>query len=89
MSERLRQFDATTATVTDERGAVYAHPKKNFALIAAYWSVLFGTRVEPWQVPLAIDLVKTARLQGTPDHLDSWIDKAGYARTGVMVTEKD
>jgi hypothetical protein len=24
----------------------------------------------------------------TPDHLDGWIDKAGYARTGVMVTDE-
>lgn len=87
MTDRTDQFDEALLSVTDVRGAVYAHPKENFDLIARYWSVLFGIEVKPWQVPLAMGHVKDARLMATPDHLDSWIDKAGYSRTGVMVTD--
>lgn len=32
---------------------------------------------------------KMARLIETPDHLDSAMDLAGYARTLVMVTDRD
>lgn len=87
MTDRTDQFDEAMKTITEKRGAVYDHPKQNFARIADYWSVLFGVKIEPWQVPLAMILVKTARLQNTPDHLDGWLDLGGYARTGVMVTD--
>jgi hypothetical protein len=30
-------------------------------------------------------VTKVARLVQTPDHLDSWVDVAGYARCGVML----
>lgn len=87
MSDRVAAFNAALLKVTDERGSVYGHPKEDFARISGFWSVLFGIEVHPWQVPLAMDMVKTSRLMNSPDHLDSWTDKAGYARTGVMVTD--
>lgn len=87
MSDRLNAFNSAINKVTDERGAVYGDVKSNFARIAYFWSGLFGVQIQPWQVPLALDLVKTARLMESPDHLDGWVDKAGYARTGVMVTD--
>jgi hypothetical protein len=87
MSDRLNQFNSSVARVTDDRGSVYGHPKDDFARIAYFWSGLFGVKVEPWQVAQAMILLKTSRLMHSPDHLDSLIDQAGYARTGVMVTE--
>jgi len=87
MSDRLNQFNSSVARVTDDRGSVYGHPKDDFARIAALWSVLFNVQVAPWQVPLAMVMVKASRLMHSPEHLDSYIDIAGYARTGVMVTD--
>jgi hypothetical protein len=87
MSDRLNQFNSAINVVTEQRGVAYGHPKDDFARIAYFWSGLFGVKVEPWQVAQAMILLKTSRLMHSPDHLDSLIDQAGYARTGVMVTE--
>jgi hypothetical protein len=84
---RLQQFNSAINKVNDERGAVYGDPRVNFARIAAFWSTLFGCEVQPWQVPLAMVLLKTSRLIESPTDLDGYVDIAGYARTGVMVTD--
>ena len=34
---------------------------------------------------LGMIVTKVARLIQTPDHLDSWVDVAGYSRCGVML----
>lgn len=34
---------------------------------------------------LAMVVTKVARLVQTPDHLDSWVDVAGYARCAAML----
>jgi hypothetical protein len=85
---RLQQFNSAINKVTEERGAVYGDPRVNFARIAHMWSALFGVKVEPWQVPLAMVLLKTSRLIESPTDLDGYVDIAGYARTGVMVTDE-
>jgi hypothetical protein len=87
MSDRLNQFNSSVARVTDDRGKVYGDPREDFARIAYFWSGLFGVQVHPWQVAQAMILLKTSRLMHSPDHLDSLIDQAGYARTAVMVTD--
>jgi hypothetical protein len=43
---------------------------------------------EPLGQALAMIGVKMARLAHNPDHLDSWIDIAGYARCAVMILDK-
>ena len=89
MSKRLKQFDNATRNITDVRGAVYGHPLRNYRRIQAIKAI-----VAECQHPLAREAldtiaVKMSRLIETPDHLDSWIDIGGAARTGVMVTDKD
>ncbi len=88
MSDRLKQFDETTRTVTDDRGAVYAHPLVDFGRVAKLKAVVAECPDPLARHALEMICVKIARLIETPDHLDSWIDVSGYARTGVMVTEK-
>lgn len=68
--------------VTRDRNTEYGEPEDTFQKIAEYWSVLFGLRIESYQVALALDLLKTARLMSNPSHRDSWLDKAGYAACG-------
>jgi hypothetical protein len=36
---------------------------------------------------LGMIMTKVARLVQTPEHLDSWIDVAGYARTAAMLLD--
>lgn len=64
----------------DERGDNYTQPCVNFVRIAGMWTALFDREFTPEDVALAMLCVKLARLRATPDHRDSLVDVAGYAR---------
>ena len=82
--ERLLQ---EASDIIQERGENYGSPLDNFTRIAKFWSVLFDVDVTPEKVGLAMDLVKTARLMETPDHYDSYLDKAGYVAANWEVIQ--
>ena len=80
----LQTYDEQVATITKDRGAIYNHPAIDFAR-----AVQIKDAVKDCPNPLARHVlemlaVKMARLTTSPDHLDSWVDIAGYARTAVM-----
>ena len=87
MSERLKQFDELTRTVTEVRGAVYGHPTVNYARIQKFKAIIAECKDPLAREALEGIAVKMSRLIETPDHLDSWVDICGGARTGVMVTD--
>ena len=62
----------------------YGHPYDNFKRIASLWSVLFGIDVAPYQIGLAMILLKTAREMNAPTR-DGRVDIAGYAETLEIV----
>ena len=80
-------FDA--AKVTQERGAVYGHPADDFARVALIKGALSECPDARMRHVLEMIAVKMARLVHSPNHLDSWIDIAGYARTAVMIMDRD
>lgn len=85
------QFDAALSAatnVTKERGEVYGHPYDDFGRAAALKAVVAECPDERIRHVLEMICTKMARLIHSPDHLDSWIDVAGYARTAVMVLDK-
>jgi hypothetical protein len=83
--------------VTGKRTQDYGTPENNFQTIADFWNaylgakyrVVFGTvpTLDPTDVTLMMDLLKTARLVNSPNHADSWIDKAGYSACGAEVSD--
>jgi len=87
-------------TAVDARGLAYdGRPENNFERIARLWnthlvnaglldvSVLQnGTGLQPSDVAVMMILMKTARIESKPDHLDSWVDIAGYAACGGELT---
>lgn len=87
-------LDRAKATVAD-RGLNYGKPKDNFARIARYWNVHLQNRygeptaIDAVDVALMMNLMKVARLDNEPRHLDSWIDMAGYAACGANIICKD
>jgi len=81
----LEQFDAATKTVTQERGAVYGHPADDFARVAHMAQMIEDCADPRIRHALYMVLVKVARLVTTPNHVDSAVDIAGYARTLAMV----
>jgi len=75
--------------VNGDRAAVYGDAWDNHSRIARIWSGILGQHIKPEQVYMCMIGLKLARLANTPEHLDSWIDVAGYAALGGEgLTEK-
>jgi len=68
--------------VSGARQINYGQPEDNLGRIAALWNANFGTDFDAADVAVAMALLKVARLQTQPSHLDSWVDLAGYAAIG-------
>lgn len=89
---KTKLLDAAKATVAD-RGVAYGGVEDNFARIARLWQTHFlnkaGAVVEitPDDVAQMMVLMKVARLENQPNHLDSWTDIAGYAACGAEITQ--
>jgi hypothetical protein len=87
-------LEATMAAVAD-RGLNYGKPEANFERIARLWNVHMLNRFGPSayngltaaDVAQMMVLMKVARLENQPKHLDSWVDIAGYAACGGEITE--
>ena len=75
--------------ITGDRETDYGEAHRNFADIAALWSVTLGTTVEPWQAAACLSQLKLARAIKTPTHEDSWVDMAGYVGlAGELATDE-
>ena len=73
---------------TADRGKNYGDVCTNHERIATMWTVILGTEVRAEQVAMMMAALKIARLIETPNHMDSWIDLAGYAWTGARCVEE-
>ena len=81
----LNEFDAAHASVTLDRRDIYGPPIDTYRRIAALRSVVDECPDPQIREILGMIITKVARLVQTPEHLDSWVDVAGYARCGVML----
>lgn len=86
MTDRGIILDTAKEYVTKDRAATHGGAEDSFGLIAEYWSAHLDTHVSATDVCAMMCLLKIARIRGNPDHLDSWIDVAGYAALGGEVT---
>lgn len=74
--------------INGPRAQDYGDALLNHERIAIGWDVIAKTAIQkhgkitPAHVTLMMDWVKTSRLMETIDHIDSWIDKAGYTGLG-------
>ncbi len=84
-SSLLEQFDAAYANVTLDRRHIYGAPDDTYRRVATLRSVVDECSDPQIREILGMVVTKVARLVQTPDHLDSWVDVAGYARCGVML----
>lgn len=80
---RKECLDAAGNAVLTDRAREYGHPEDSFALIAALWSRYTGCDISTADVAAMMILLKLARVEGNPRHMDSWIDIAGYAACGA------
>ena len=83
----LEQFDALYATVTADRRDVYGDPQDTYRRVSALRAVVDECPDPQIREILGMIVMKITRLVQTPDHLDSWVDVAGYARCGAMLLD--
>ena len=85
---RVDDFDNALATVTQERGEVYGGVLGNFERSARGAEMISACGDPAVRHALTMIWVKICRLIETPDHMDSAIDIAGYARTICMALDE-
>ena len=83
----LQQYDVAYGKVTEDRRDVYGDPKDTYRRISAMRVVVDECPDPQIREILAMIVTKVARLVQTPNHLDSWVDVAGYSRCGVMLLD--
>jgi hypothetical protein len=83
---RKQCLDAAATCVLQNRAQVYAKPEDAFGLIAKLWTTYLsecGPLLATHDVAAMLALMKLARIAQNSDHVDSWVDLAGYAACGV------
>ena len=81
--------------INGKRAKDYGDAYDNHARIAEGWNVILRGALQshghitPAHVALMMDWVKTSRLLENVDHMDSWVDKAGYTALGAEFIERD
>lgn len=84
--------------VCGERDQSYGGPEDSFRLIAKLWEPYVKEKIVPKETPVDIEpedvaimmgLLKVARLASNPEHMDSWVDLAGYAACGGEIAGKE
>ena len=90
----MNRAELLESALVTARPKAYGPPERNFDRIARFWSVYAHDAMgappdmrtfTATDVACMMALMKIARLEETPDHLDSWTDLAGYAACGVEV----
>lgn len=79
-------LDTAKAYICGPREETYGSAADNFGRIARLWSVYLSAPVTASDVACMMILLKMSRLNTTPDHMDSWVDIAGYAACGGEVS---
>lgn len=81
------------AIKVEERGSSYGDAIQNHQDIADLWSILLRQKllkpISALEVALLMDLMKTARLMKSPDHLDSLEDKVNYCGIAMVISDHD
>jgi hypothetical protein len=68
--------------INNDRQSTHGKPEDSFANIANLWSAYLDKTISTQQVAIMMALLKVARTKNNPNHLDNFIDLAGYAALG-------
>jgi len=78
---REQILSIATQYITQDRAATHGNAEDNFDNVAELWSWWMQgseTYFNGFDVAVMMALFKLARIKGNPDHLDSYVDAAGY-----------
>jgi len=75
---------ATAANlISGDRREQYGDATTLFEKIAALWSAYTGYPISPHDACIMLGLMKDARIKVNPNHIDNYIDGAGYRAIAV------
>lgn len=92
--KRPELLDQAKAIVTQDRTNEYGSLEDNFQVIADLWTVIFRNKLRDGEAFTAADVsrgqiqVKQARLAANQEHMDSWVDTAGYSACGAELASR-
>lgn len=94
-STRQQILEDAIQCVTKDRNATYGYPEDNFKVIAQFWNDYLISKwrlnqpiVDTKDVSVMMILMKISRIITSPEHLDHWVDIAGYAGCGGEIAMK-
>lgn len=67
--------------ILNDRQNTYGTPEDNFQTIANYWNeyLKLDSTLTKQDVAIMMILLKIARMKSSPNHLDNFVDAAGYS----------
>ena len=88
---RKRVLREAEKCVCGKRENEYGVPEDSFEMIGKLWTVYldYATKIDAHDVAAMMALLKIARIAKSPDHMDSWVDLAGYASCGGEIAGKE
>lgn len=79
---RQRVLKEAERCVCGGREQDYGKAEDSFKRIAEFWTTYKGVDFSAVDVAVMMALLKIARLAYDPQHMDNWVDLAGYAACG-------
>ena len=81
---RQRVLREAEKCVCGHREQDYGTPEDSFQKIGTFWTAYldYATKIDAEDVASMMALLKIARISENPQHMDSWVDLAGYASCG-------
>ena len=88
---RHRVLSEAEKCVCGEREQDYGEPEDSFKKIGTFWTAYlnYAVKIDAEDVAAMMALLKIARISENPQHMDSWVDLAGYAACGGEIAGKE
>ena len=88
---RKRVLSEAERCVCGQREQDYGTPEDSFEMIGKLWTVYldYAKKIDAHDVAAMMALLKIARISENPQHMDSWVDLAGYAACGGELAGKE
>ena len=87
---RKRVLSEAERCVCGKREQDYGTPEDSFQKIGTFWTAYlnYAVKIDAEDVAAMMAMLKIARISENPQHMDSWVDLAGYAACGGEITGK-
>lgn len=88
---RKRVLSEAERCVCGQREQDYGTPEDSFQKIGTFWTAYlnYAVKIDAENVAAMMALLKIARISENMQHMDSWVDLAGYAACGGEIAGKD